>query len=60
MNLAWAPGNAVGTAAGGALAGAAGDAVAYGVLAGVCAVTFVAVLGRRPGRLVPSTTAEPL
>lgn len=50
MNFAWAPGNFIGTAAGGALAGAAGDAAAYGILAGVCGLTLVALRGHAPGR----------
>ncbi len=43
VNLAWAPGQALGAAGGGALAHAAGDAVPYLALSGVCAVTFAAL-----------------
>jgi predicted MFS family arabinose efflux permease len=40
INLAWAPGQALGSGGGGALAHAAGDAVAYLALAAVCLVTL--------------------
>ncbi len=43
MNLAWAPGQAIGSAAGGAIAGATADAVVYLSLAGACALTLAAV-----------------
>jgi MFS family permease len=43
VNLAWAPGQAIGSAGGGALAHATRDAVPYLVLAAVCAVTLAAV-----------------
>jgi MFS family permease len=44
MNLAWAPGQALGAAAGGAVAKATTDAVPYLALAGVCGITLVALL----------------
>jgi MFS family permease len=40
VNLAWAPGQTLGSAGGGALAHATSDAVPYLMLSGVCAVTF--------------------
>jgi MFS family permease len=40
INLAWAPGQALGAAGGGALAHATSDPVAYLALAGICAVTL--------------------
>ncbi len=43
MNLAWAPGQALGSAAGGAVAKATSDAVPYLILSGVCAATLVAL-----------------
>lgn len=43
VNLAWAPGQAVGAAGGGALAHATRDAVPYLALSGVCAVTLAAL-----------------
>jgi len=43
VNLAWAPGQTLGSAGGGALAHATGDAVPYLLLAGVCALTLPAV-----------------
>ena len=50
VNLAWAPGQALGAAGGGALAHATSDAVPYLVLSAVCAVTL-AVLQRRTARV---------
>jgi len=41
MNLAWAPGQALGSAAGGAVARATTDAVPYLALSGVCVATLV-------------------
>jgi MFS family permease len=41
MNMAWAPGQALGSAAGGAVAKATSDAVPYLILSGVCAATLV-------------------
>jgi MFS family permease len=43
INLAWAPGEAVGSAAGGALGHAAGDAAVYLSLTVVCALTLAAL-----------------
>jgi MFS family permease len=43
INIAWAPGQALGSAGGGALAHRAGDAVTYLSLAGVCALTLAAL-----------------
>ena len=43
VNLAWAPGQAVGAAGGAALARATRDAVPYLVLSGLCALTFAAL-----------------
>jgi hypothetical protein len=43
MNMAWAPGQALGSAAGGALAKATSDAVPYLILSGLCAATLVAL-----------------
>ncbi|HVW88753.1 MAG TPA: MFS transporter [Gaiellaceae bacterium] len=43
VNLAWAPGQAIGAAASGAIAHATADAVPYLVLAGICALTFAAL-----------------
>ncbi len=43
VNLAWAPGQTLGAAGGGALAHATRDAVPYLVLAGVCALTLLAL-----------------
>jgi predicted MFS family arabinose efflux permease len=45
INLAWAPGQTLGSAGGGALAHKAGDALTYLCLGGVCALTL-AVLWR--------------
>jgi len=41
MNLAWAPGQALGSAAGGAVANATSDAVPFLVLSATCAVTLL-------------------
>ena len=43
VNLAWAPGQAIGAAGGGALAHATRDAVPYLALAGICALTLGAL-----------------
>jgi predicted MFS family arabinose efflux permease len=43
INLAWAPGQALGSAGSGALADAASDAVPYLVLAGLCLATLAAL-----------------
>lgn len=47
MNLAWAPGQALGSAAGGAIARATTDAVPYLTLSGTCAATLLVL--RRSG-----------
>jgi MFS family permease len=43
INIAWAPGQTIGAAAGGALAYATRDAVPYLALAGICALTLLAL-----------------
>src|SRR6266508_11801 len=43
INIAWAPGQAVGAAGGGGLARASADAVPYLALCGLCALTLAAV-----------------
>ncbi len=43
MNLAWAPGQAIGSSGSGALADLTSDAVPYLVLAGLCLFTFAAL-----------------
>lgn len=58
INLAWAPGQALGSAGGGALAHRAGDAVTYGCLTGVCALTL-AVLWRSRGSTAWTTRSAP-
>ena len=47
VNLAWAPGQALGSAGGGALAHATRDSVVYLTLAGVCALTLSGLWGAR-------------
>jgi MFS family permease len=47
INVAWAPGQAGGSAIGGALASATTDAVPYVGLAGICLLTFFALLRYR-------------
>jgi MFS family permease len=49
VNLAWAPGQALGAAGGGALAHATRDAVPYLALSGVCGLTFAALRRVRGG-----------
>ena len=49
VNLAWAPGQALGAAGGGALAHATRDAVPYLALSAVCALTFAALRRVRGG-----------
>jgi MFS family permease len=49
VNLAWAPGQALGASAGGALARATSDAVPYLVLSGVCLLSLLLV-GLAPAR----------
>jgi predicted MFS family arabinose efflux permease len=56
MNLAWAPGNVIGSAAGGALADLAGDVASYAVAAALCLGTLVGIrilLSARTNRLLP-------
>jgi MFS family permease len=50
MNLAWAGGQILGSGAGGAVAKATGDGLPTLATAGLCAVTLVALRGRRPSR----------
>ena len=50
MNLAWAPGQALGAAGGGAVAKATADAVVYLVLAGLCALNLAALWRSRRSR----------
>jgi MFS family permease len=47
-NTVWALGAMLGPVLGGSLADAAGDAVPYGISAGLCALTFMAVARRAP------------
>jgi MFS family permease len=56
INLAWAPGQALGAFGGGALARATGDAVPYLLLSGACLVTLLAVVRTkvRPAGLIRS------
>lgn len=53
MNAVWGAGNSLGPSVGGALADAAGDALPYGLVAGVCSLTLLAVmaLGTRAQRV---------
>jgi MFS family permease len=44
VNMAWAPGQALGASAGGALARATSDAVPYLILSGVCVLSLVLLL----------------
>jgi predicted MFS family arabinose efflux permease len=56
VNLAWAPGQALGASGGGALARATSDTVPYLILAAVCLLSL-ALLARAPARLSgPSAT----
>lgn len=54
INVAWAPGQAVGSAGGGAFAHLAGDAAVYLVLAATCALTLLG-LWRSRGSIVWTT-----
>jgi MFS family permease len=56
-NLAWALGHVLGGGAGGALADATSDALVYGVLGGVCALTFAGVIALARG--APLRSAAP-
>jgi predicted MFS family arabinose efflux permease len=58
VNLAWAPGQAIGAAGGGALAHATRDAVPYLVLSAVCALTLAA-LWRLEGSTGSTTRLDP-
>jgi MFS family permease len=49
-NLAWSGGHLIGGAGGARLADATSDAVPYGLMAGICALTLVAVLRRSTPR----------
>ncbi len=53
MNVAWAPGFALGAAAGGALAGATSDALPYSLAAAVCVLTLIGL-----GRAVPASRSD--
>ena len=50
INLAWAPGQALGASGGGALARATSDAVPYLLLAAICVGTYALVRRAREGR----------
>jgi len=58
INLAWAPGQALGALGGGGIARATSDAVPYLVLSGACVLTLLAVARSRvrPEPLVRSQT----
>jgi predicted MFS family arabinose efflux permease len=58
VNLAWAPGAAVGAAAGGAVAHATVDAFPYLTLAGACLATLAALARLRVGESGPPLTAR--
>ena len=58
INLAWAPGQTIGAAGGGALAHATRDAVPYLSLAGICALTLLA-LWRLHASIGLTTPSEP-
>jgi MFS family permease len=57
VNLAWAPGQAGGAALGARIASLTSDKVAYLALAGVCAITLVA-LAQRPTAALTSSAAR--
>jgi MFS family permease len=64
VNLAWAPGQALGSAGGGALAHATGDAVPYLALSAVCALTLAALWRSRrspawTARVAPAPGGSP-
>jgi MFS family permease len=52
INIAWAPGQTIGAAGGGALAHATRDAVPYLVLAGICALTLLALWRSHDGSTI--------
>jgi predicted MFS family arabinose efflux permease len=58
VNVAWAPGQALGAAGSGALAHATSDTVAYLLLAAVCALTLVAVWHVSTVSTTPSANAS--
>jgi predicted MFS family arabinose efflux permease len=47
INLAWAPGQALGSAVGGGVARATGDEVPYLLLSGACLASLAALVARR-------------
>jgi len=57
INLAWAPGQALGAFGGGALARATSDTVPYLLLSAACLVTLVAVIHSRGARDDPGRAA---
>src|SRR5262249_37286391 len=58
MNLAWPPGQLIGSAAAGAIAEASSDSVVWLITAGLCLAGLVAVaLPRRSPRVVDTSTA---
>lgn len=59
INLAWAPGQAVGALGGGTLARATSDAVPYLILTAACALTLLAVIHSRGARDVAGGASEP-
>jgi predicted MFS family arabinose efflux permease len=59
VNLAWAPGQALGASVGGALARATADAVPYLILSGLCLLTLAALARHRTRSSDPSATMAP-
>jgi MFS family permease len=59
INLAWAPGQALGAFGGGALARATSDAVPYLLLSGACVATLLVLLYWRGARDDPGRAATP-
>ena len=58
INLAWAPGQTLGSAGGGALAHRAGDAVTYLCLAGLCALTLAGLWRSRTSSAWTTRSAQ--
>ena len=58
LNLAWAPGQSVGSAFGGAIAEATSDAVPYLILSALALVTLLALRGSRCGLGEPSSSSK--
>ena len=58
INLAWAPGQALGAFGGGALARATSDAVPYLLLSGACLVTLAVVVHSRGARDAPGSASH--